>query len=77
MPRRSRRKEGPPEPSGPIARMTRIPIEAVVIGALMLGLFHWIYPTAPLPATLIAIVALLVALAIDYFWFESRRARKA
>jgi hypothetical protein len=81
MSRRSAKKERPlvPSggPSGPITLITRISIEAVVIGAMMLGLFHWAYRSAPLPATLTAIVAIILAVAIDHVWFGSRRDRKA
>jgi hypothetical protein len=38
---------------------------------------NWAYDSAPLPATLTAIVAIILAVAIDHFWFGSRRDRKA
>jgi membrane protease YdiL (CAAX protease family) len=55
--------------------ITRISIEAVVIGTLIFGLFHWEYGSAPLPATLAAIVGIILAVVIDYFWFGIRRGR--
>ena len=58
-------------------KITRISIEAVIIGALMLGLFRWEYSYAPLPGMLVAIAAIILAVPIDYFLFGSRRYRKA
>ncbi len=60
-----------------ITAIMRISIEAVVLGAIMLGLFHWLYRSAPLPATLVAIVAIILAVVFDYFWFGSQREGKA
>ncbi len=55
-----------------ITLVVRVSIEAVVIGAILLGLFHWVYRTVPLPATLTAILAIILALTVDYFWVARR-----
>jgi len=56
--------------------IARITLEAVAIGAVMLGFFHWQYETAPLPATIVALAAIIIALVSDYFLFRKRRDQK-
>jgi hypothetical protein len=79
MPRRSLKKQRAPEPqtktSGAMTLLARVSLEALVIAAIILGLFHWAYGSAPLPTTLAAIVAIILALATDYFVFGRHRDR--